>query len=1057
MGQRKKKNGGFLKGCTRLAVVAYLLYLSYVYFTYSNSRNAVYDELSSAIRSALSEFEGASQPKLKSRHKNVDTRYASETTKQKKDYNNPLERDFSRIPGYLKGSSNSSLFGYVMRDLSNRFLLPSSAQQKRQHLIRRHLSPSNILVVCPKGKTLLSEIKEKNSTTIASKNELIKSFGYRIGPSFLVESIFNGHNAIGVESNTEIVDDHGSNTTDIMLAIFDPGQGQEDSMLSSQLEEYIRSGTIQFATFPISNSILRTTLLEEWTTKNYNAVIQGIVASKIFFDAGYKLQVLSSSHAPTDGLNPYGPNTLLKNVEEVERFLRFGIGLAQNAEDISPSKNRVYNSTTSSKTKDIQITFHSILFATRSLDLAIPSRKAFLDMTDRGSDFVLDVEKDRVPYLNCPRLSLAATLRFRDDLDSNNDEYNSNGDKIEMSCFGRDISMHETRGKRIDYGNDTIFVELWHSHKNISLSEAACLKCTKITMNSDEENVVERVCTNRIISRKRLPPDLSNQTRKNNRGPNLLAIELRGVTQNMLNSSLAHFALSLGNLGLEYFPNFDPSTTFPIGNGDQKWWAPWNSNEADDDDVYQRYRGSNQCDLAFHGSDNNTMLYHGSQIGGMFCFDYDRPNCLGGKHAATHLFDHVKKFITLNRKENERWASYITLVDGVEETETLVGTLDIPLSNFVSEVKADMSFEEWSDTVFTIFSNDVQKPILFLKANKNEIMLLKEQNTLFTSDLHHIIQSIITPADIGKVFRSDLAPEHVNTIARSVKTGGHNEYRFDEGELVAPPSILSFYADIPKEHKFQLIKPHSERPMKRAMVVQGCRCATNLVSWIQCDRHPWNTVEHNNDKEHYILVDCPGQPIHLEIKVAHNKDLVRRSYNKRKESASTHLNNINIMFLELDSVSLEYADRHFPKTRELLKKYRIKPNDKMEYECIDGICSAEFPYTSLVGANSIPNQVAALSGCITSSTQEHCGFVNPKLGIICNDTDMMHYGFRLERIRRDSKMAFWCPNRDLEITKTPWLFGVSDSKGYINFFGEEFCYTNSPYVTQGAFIRNFGK
>jgi len=95
----------------------------------------------------------------------------------------------------------------------------------------------------------------------------------------------------------------------------------------------------------------------------------------------------------------------------------------------------------------------------------------------------------------------------------------------------------------------------------------------------------------------------------------------------------------------------------------------------------------------------------------MFCFDYDRPNCLGGKHAAARLFDHLKKFITLNREENERWVSYITLVDGVEETETLVGTLHIPLRDFLSEVRADMLFEEWSDTVVILFSNDVQKPI----------------------------------------------------------------------------------------------------------------------------------------------------------------------------------------------------------------------------------------------------------------------------------------------------------------------------------------------------------
>jgi len=35
------------------------------------------------------------------------------------------------------------------------------------------------------------------------------------------------------------------------------------------------------------------------------------------------------------------------------------------------------------------------------------------------------------------------------------------------------------------------------------------------------------------------------------------------------------------------------------------------------------------------------------------------------------------------------------------------------------------------------------------------------------------------------------------------------------------------------------------------------------------------------------------------------------------------------------------------------------------------------------------------------------------------------------------------------------VVGVSDSKGYINFFGEEFCYDHSPYVTQGNVFPKF--
>jgi hypothetical protein len=70
-------------------------------------------------------------------------------------------------------------------------------------------------------------------------------------------------------------------------------------------------------------------------------------------------------------------------------------------------------------------------------------------------------------------------------------------------------------------------------------------------------------------------------------------------------------------------------------------------------------------------------------------------------------------------------------------------------------------------------------------------------------------------------------------------------------------------------------------------------------------------------------------------------------------------------------------------------------------------------------------------------------------GDLCNDPTEPHYGLQLERIRLGAEAAYWCPKRDIEKLKTPWIFGVSDSRGYINFFGEEFCYESSPYVTQG--------
>ena len=91
--------------------------------------------------------------------------------------------------------------------------------------------------------------------------------------------------------------------------------------------------------------------------------------------------------------------------------------------------------------KEIPATFQSILFATRGLDLAIPSRKAFLNLTAHGSDFALDVEKDGVPYTECPRSFMAAK--------------ETEDDTFEISCFGMNLAMQESERRRIDDGNNT--------------------------------------------------------------------------------------------------------------------------------------------------------------------------------------------------------------------------------------------------------------------------------------------------------------------------------------------------------------------------------------------------------------------------------------------------------------------------------------------------------------------------------------------------------------------------------------------------------------------------
>ena len=86
-----------------------------------------------------------------------------------------------------------------------------------------------------------------------------------------------------------------------------------------------------------------------------------------------------------------------------------------------------------------------------------------------------------------------------------------------------------------------------------------------------------------------------------------------------------------------------------------------------------------------------------------------------------------------------------------------------------------------------------------------------------------------------------------------------SESELHEDEIFVLPSILSFYADIPKEHKLKLTQRIPEsNTTKRAVVIKGCQCATNMVTWFKCDEHPWDTttLREFDFRETFVLVDC---------------------------------------------------------------------------------------------------------------------------------------------------------------------------------------------------------
>jgi len=166
----------------------------------------------------------------------------------------------------------------------------------------------------------------------------------------------------------------------------------------------------------------------------------------------------------------------------------------------------------------------------------------------------------------------------------------------------------------------------------------------------------------------------------------------------------------------------------------------------------------------------------------------------------------------------------------------------------------------------------------------------------------------------------------------------------------------------------------------------------------------------------------------VNIKLTRNETLVRDHIEKKSRmlDGSHELEDMpNILFIEIDSLSHSAALRHMPKTMAKLYKHRMIDSEEEGVHCPSGFCAAMFNKTSVIGQSSIPNQLAALSGCSDIKR-----------------ADLQSY--KRKPIQSNSPTTK-CPRSDLE---NPWLFDIVEKLGYVTFLGEEFCYKGSPYVIQ---------
>jgi Protein of unknown function (DUF229) len=534
---------------------------------------------------------------------------------------------------------------------------------------------------------------------------------------------------------------------------------------------------------------------------------------------------------------------------------------------------------------------------------------------------------------------------------------------------------------------------------------------------------------------------------------------------------------------------------------------------------------------------------HGADLSQLFCFDFDRPNCLGPDLAAQHLIAYGDEFLTMYEKRRKeevptlRWAAFLHFIDTHEDTMVLASLLDGKISDFLLRLRTGGIFGRALAIVTSDHGlhygpyfqsrsgrREAVEPILFMRApsgwQPRENMSALRENTL----------KWITPFDVHETMLSVSLPDAARIRDGRKGTSLLNKLEHDREtcedapdipakycslkvwstgaktctKMPRPPNVLSFYGDLRPEQRTRFpieCKQMWNKTASIASVGKRCLCATSHRGWNRCDKHPWGKdgiLSQSNPEEYFALVKCHGHTMSVDTRVlsAHPSLNLSRTVMKSRSVAPP-----NIMIIELDSVSLAYADRHLPKTRSFLKSHRMTRSGSGQIQCSGGICAPDFTHFSLNGPNSIANQVAALSGCIVVRFHDGCfghhgakvkgcsregkfansvreclpcpegSFLSDPLSEcrsddgrdcctttfplynasrICQDPSRAEYGMQLFR-RGPRRHVTYCPPREDQSTgkfESPWIFDVAKERGYVTYAGAEFCYEGSPFVVQ---------
>ena len=301
-----------------------------------------------------------------------------------------------------------------------------------------------------------------------------------------------------------------------------------------------------------------------------------------------------------DGKEVYRPNHLFKSQQDVANFLSSGARLASSIHDESEHGNQHEHEHGPANEEPAR--FDALFFATRGLDLAIPSRLLYLTLDNldlcKNDDHVkssgrcdskLDARAlDQEVFMKCPSHHHRASIEFDDDtrvfpkgvkmmLDDRvvmESELSSNSNSSTSVITGhRKDDGIDSNGDTPLSSNNRQGVELWLGHEDATQAEAACMRVREGLDNDGGSDTLSATtprrndidlnpvsCTTLTLKKKSYVPQSSSggptSTKAAEPKMNVLSILIDPISRSQFKRSLPNTMALLKNMEFVHFPKY---------------------------------------------------------------------------------------------------------------------------------------------------------------------------------------------------------------------------------------------------------------------------------------------------------------------------------------------------------------------------------------------------------------------------------------------------------------------------------------------------------------------